>query len=57
MMNNEVLGVLVANMTDEILGFAALIACLIWSFLIVWLFFRGASRKVKNDPLDNDLHW
>lgn len=43
-------------MTDEILGFLALIACLIWSWLMVWAFFRGASRKRKDDWLDGDLH-
>lgn len=53
----EIIGFLVANMTNEILGLLALIACFIWSWIMVWAFVQCASRKVKHDPLDNDLHW
>lgn len=43
--------------TNEVLGLIALLACLLWSYFIVWTIVRINHRKRKNDPLDNDLHY
>lgn len=43
-------------MTDEILGFLALLACLVWSLLALLLMLKFRRNKAKNDWLDGDLH-